>query len=395
MKKGKLVFTVLIVLAASLLSACVSIPLPGVDTSPSATPEGQPVVVVNSPQSGDTVPAGGEVVVFSTTVDVVGIARVELAVNEQVVNTASSPQTGGQTQMLAQQAWVPPAPGSYNLSVTAYRSDGTASEPVTIALEVTEPPPGVEAGGTNRTGTGSGLGVQPPPGMTPIVGVSVETPTGTPPSTLTLTANALTATSTVTPTVTETSLYTATATATLRFTPTYTPTTVNGLAPTATQTGTPTPTYTPTNTQPGPTFTPSFTPSYTPTTQNAAPVAPEDARFNSPLNITLDSTVSVTDFVSYPGGDREDRVAWDITGMNPNPSLSGGQARLIIAVSCFGTGTQNIQLFTGGQTYSCGQTIVDREVTADSRTGSVVITAVAGEGTYVQWVLTGTATRAN
>lgn len=168
--------------------------------------------------------------------------------------------------------------------------------------------------------------------------------------------------------------------------------------PTATNTPTSTPTHTPTNT---PTSTPTHTPTtalaptFTPTVQNEVPVAPEDARFNAPLNIPLDSTASVTDFVSYPGGDREDRVAWDITGMNPNPSLSGGQARLLISVSCFGTGTQNVQFFTGGQTYSCGQTIVDREVTADSRTGSVVITAVAGEGTYVQWVLTGTATRTN
>lgn len=55
----------------------------------------------------------------------------------------------------------------------------------------------------------------------------------------------------------------------------------------------------------------------------------------------------------------------------------------------------NIQFFTGGQTYSCGQTIVDREVTFDSRTGQVTITAVGGTGTYVQWVLTGTATRTN
>jgi hypothetical protein len=88
-------------------------------------------------------------------------------------------------------------------------------------------------------------------------------------------------------------------------------------------------------------------------------------------------------------------VRWDITGMNPNAVLSGGRARLIITASCFGIGTQHIQFVTGGQTYSCGQTIVDREVTSDSRTGSVVITAVGGQNTYVQWVLTGTATRTN
>lgn len=154
-----------------------------------------------------------------------------------------------------------------------------------------------------------------------------------------------------------------------------------------------TPSYTPTTQQQQATAT--FTPSYTPTTQPAPQIAPEDARFNNPLNIPLDNTTSVLDFVSYPGGDTEDRVRWDITGMNNNSSLPGGKARLVISASCFGEGTENIQFFTGGQTYSCGQTIVDTEVTSASKTGSVVITAVGGNNTYVQWVLTGTATRVN
>ena len=88
-------------------------------------------------------------------------------------------------------------------------------------------------------------------------------------------------------------------------------------------------------------------------------------------------------------------MRWDISGMNPNASQSGGRARLVIAASCFGQNTDQVQFFTGGQTYSCGQTLVDREVTYDSRTGSIVITAVGGTNTYVQWVLTGTATRLN
>ena len=167
-------------------------------------------------------------------------------------------------------------------------------------------------------------------------------------------------------------------------------------------TATYTPSYTPTaiqqqeqqqEQQQQPTAT--YTPSYTPTTPPAAQIAPEDARFNNPLNIQLDSTASVLDFVSYPGGDNEDRVRWDIIGMNNNSSLSGGRARLVISVTCFGEGTDQVQFFTGGQTYFCGSTIVDQEVTANSKTGSVVITAVGGQGTYVQWVLTGTATRVN
>lgn len=122
-------------------------------------------------------------------------------------------------------------------------------------------------------------------------------------------------------------------------------------------------------------------------------VAPEDARFNSPLEIPLDSTNSVTDFVSYPNGDTEDRVRFSVTGLNPNVALPGGAADLIITTSCFGTGTEYIVFSTGGRTYSCGQTIVQQLATFDSNTGSIVIQATGGSNTYVQWVLTGTATR--
>jgi len=173
------------------------------------------------------------------------------------------------------------------------------------------------------------------------------------------------------------------------------PTPTSSFTPTATTAASPTftPSYTPTSTTAPP--TPTYTPSYTPTTPPAPATAPPDANFNNPLNLQLDTTGSVTEFVSYPGGDTQDRVRWDIIGMNQNPSLSGGRARLTLAVSCFGTGIQNVTFFTGGQTFTCGQTIVDREVTYDSRTGQVTITATGGEATYVQWVLTGTAVRVN
>jgi uncharacterized protein YraI len=185
----------------------------------------------------------------------------------------------------------------------------------------------------------------------------------------------------------------------IQATPTYTSTPITGQQPvqaTPTYTAaaetqplqvTATHTYTPTTVQQQPTAT------HTPTAP--APVAPEDARFNSPLNIPLDSNASTTDFVSFPSGDTEDRVRWDITGMNPNLALPGGQARLVITANCFGTGTDQIRFSTGGRTYNCGDVIVNQNVTYDQRTGSVVITAVGGTNTYVQWVLSGTATRSN
>lgn len=212
-------------------------------------------------------------------------------------------------------------------------------------------------------------------------------------------APGLTATTTTTTTVTVTATgtqFTATPSATYTSTqpggPTATYTSTQPGAPTATYTYTPTYTVT-AQADLVPTFTATHTPTATSTATVAVPTAPPDA--NYVLNVALDSTASSTDFVSYPGGDTEDRLRWDVIGMNPNSALSGGRARLVIAASCFGTGTQYVQFSTGGATYTCGQTIVDREITYDQRTGSALITAFGGSNTYVQWVLTITVTRIN
>ncbi len=81
--------------------------------------------------------------------------------------------------------------------------------------------------------------------------------------------------------------------------------------------------------------------------------------------------------------------------MNPSPAFSGGRARLVLAVRCFGQGIGDIVFRTGRGSFVCGQTLVDKEVTADSDTGSIEIEATGGDCTYVQWVITGTATRVN
>lgn len=222
------------------------------------------------------------------------------------------------------------------------------------------------------------------PTIAPLLITATASPT--PSATATIVTN--------TPTASATLAAASTVAATSSATASATPPADGTIAPTLAGTATappPTvaPTHTATATIPPPTVAPTSTATVAP------PTAPPDANFNSPLNIPLDSTVSSTDFVSYPSGDTEDRVRYDIVGMNPNAALSGGQARLIISASCFGTGTQNLQFSVGGQTFACGQTIVDQTVTYDSRTGTVTITAVGGANTYVQWVLTATATRTN
>lgn len=483
MNSKQAIAIVMLVLITSTAAACDVLPQADEESTATsketATRSGVPVVVIDSPPSGAAAGVGQAIFIQSTATDEVGVARVDLSVDDTVVRSDSPPDAAAPPQFSLLQAWTPDAAGQVTVRVIAYREDGTASEPASILIEVSEEPPegGVAAGAAAVVGASSvttgdddeapacaiisttalavrdgpgpdyaalgqlemaqqaiatgqlvdgswwqidyegGMGWVSAPYTYPGEGCDalliVEAPAGggaTTTTTLTATTGGPTPTYTYTPggpTVTPTYTATVTATATqtytpggptvtptYTYTPTYTPTTTN--TPTATRTGptaTYTPSYTPTATLAGPTAT--YTPSYTPTTQPAAQVAPADANFNAPLTIPLDNTASVIDFVSYPGGDTEDRVRWDITGMNPNSALSGGRAQLTISASCFGSGIENVQFFTGGQTFSCGQTIVDQEVTADSRTGQVTITAVGGSGTYVQWVLTGTATRVN
>lgn len=424
-----------LVVAAWLMAAC---NLPGVGgDDPTVTPtpieedQGKPGVVIDSPPSGSTAAMGEEVFVQSTSTDTVGITRVDLQVDGTVVRSDNTPEETPQPQFSLLQAWTA-APGDHTLSVIAYRADGTASDPASVTITVSEEPVAeVEESPTCTAKANTKLNVRQGPGV--VYGVIGQLQLGqevnvtgkladnswwqidfngapgwvSAPYTYPGGDCGAVAVAQAPPAPAGgqsgggSSAHTATPDPAYSPTPSYTP---GGPTPTYTYTytpGGPTPTYTYTptytSTPGGPTavHTATFTPSYTPTTQPAAQQAPPDSNFNAPLNIPLDNTASVLDFVSYPGGDTEDRVRWDITGMNPNASLSGGKARLIIAVSCFGTGIEYVQVFTGGQTYSCGDTIVDKEVTYDSRTGQVTITAIGGSETYVQWVLTGTATRTN
>lgn len=154
------------------------------------------------------------------------------------------------------------------------------------------------------------------------------------------------------------------------------------------------PTATFTATQPGaPTATPTQPLAPTNTATVAAPTAPPDS--NYALTVPLDSTVSITDFVSYPGGDVEDVVSYDTSGLNPNSALPGGIATMTFSFSCFGTGTQFINFRVDGNDRPCGGTYTRNAVNADSDTGAVRIQATGGANTYVQWVVTVTLTRDN
>lgn len=135
---------------------------------------------------------------------------------------------------------------------------------------------------------------------------------------------------------------------------------------------------TPAATATGPTSTPSAT--------SGGPAAPPDSDFNITLDMNGNTNGFFESSVSYPNGDTEDRIFYNVTGLNSNQSLPGGQATIFFTVSCDGTGSQHIQFINRGQTYGCGNTW-SHTATFDSNSGNVTIRAVGGTDTYVNWSL--------
>jgi hypothetical protein len=147
--------------------------------------------------------------------------------------------------------------------------------------------------------------------------------------------------------------------------------------------------YPPPNTPP----TAIPTPTETPTPVQPPEASPDDSS-NGVLAVPLDGQAQASDLVSYPDGDTEDVVVYDVSGLDTDPTAPGGRANLQIDLLCSGMGAEYIQFVIDGQTYTCGQRFT-REVTFGSRTGSVRIKATGGTGTYVQWTLAGQAPRVN
>lgn len=97
--------------------------------------EGAPSITITSPASGASVAVGEEVQIVSTAFADAGIARVELSVNGQVVRS-DTPPSGNPTTFSVAQAWTPMVEGDVTISVVAYDTNGQASEPATIMIQV-------------------------------------------------------------------------------------------------------------------------------------------------------------------------------------------------------------------------------------------------------------------
>ncbi len=124
----------IILLSACNLRARSSLPASGAATN---TPAGPPEVIINSPSDGDEFVVGEEILVSVAASDSIGVNRVQLFVDNQIVRTVSSESLQGDLSLQAILNYVPQAAdlGSINLRVLAYRDTvvGAADE-ITVVV---------------------------------------------------------------------------------------------------------------------------------------------------------------------------------------------------------------------------------------------------------------------
>ena len=124
------------------LSACnLSSTGGGAETVGTATAASSlPVVTILSPTDGTQVPNNQQILVSANANDPIGITRVQLFANGNIVKTVSSETPGGDTNLNVLLDYTPTADGTLNLQVIAYRG-AVASDPAQITLTVVENTP--------------------------------------------------------------------------------------------------------------------------------------------------------------------------------------------------------------------------------------------------------------
>lgn len=118
------------------------------------------------------------------------------------------------------------------------------------------------------------------------------------------------------------------------------------------------------------------------------PVAPEDKGYHLTVIADGGDEVSLSDAVSYPGGDTEDVISYSVDRRFELGWLE-------IRAFCDGEGEDSIEFHHSyrGETFNCDPTgvlVAERLVGPDiPGYGTLTITALGGEGTYVEWILEG------
>ncbi len=334
---------------AAVIAACAGGAPAGSGTASEGAVAGPPQVVIQSPPANAQVALGEAVDVVATAVDAIGVGRIDLKVNDSTISSAETPP-GGLTSFSAVHVWTPSTAGPTTLTVVAYRADGAPSEPVSIPVLV------LPAGATAVPYPTFG-GAVPQYRASAVPGNYAEPTYKANPSYGTNPTYGVDPTYGAEPTYGATPTYAVGATPTYRADPTYT----------AAPTDTASPTY---------------------TTAPTGSLAPIDGNFN--FAVPFNGAKELSDYVSYPGGDVEDRIAYSVSGMSQTPPQNN--AHLIVFATCEGGGAQYLVFKVGTQEFHCGDKIIDRDVTFDSNTGAIRVFFAAGAGTaYVKWTLNGSA----
>lgn len=124
-------------------------------------------------------------------------------------------------------------------------------------------------------------------------------------------------------------------------------------------------------------------------TEAAQQVAPPDSAYFVEVDIK-GGQATLGDAVSYPDGDTEDEIFWDVVGFDSITTAGNLQ----VVITCTGDGTGNVTFFSSGSNYACGDTFT-QFVTNDSDSGLIRVTATSGDNTYVQYTLLFLGTPAN
>lgn len=132
----KSLFILLILVVASGCNLSTQPPTAEPLEVPSELPGGgKPVVQIASPESGDEVAVNTQIFVTANATDSVGVTRVQLIANNQVVKTVSSESPAGQKNFQVLLDYTPRQAGDVNLEVVAYRG-AIASEPAEVDITV-------------------------------------------------------------------------------------------------------------------------------------------------------------------------------------------------------------------------------------------------------------------
>ncbi len=136
----------LLILIVLVLSGCNLSSQPPTDEPldvPTADAGGRPIVIIDSPNDGAEVAAGTQVFVTATATDAVGVTRMQLIANNQIVKTVSSESAAGQRNFQVILDYTPRQEGDVNLQVVAYRG-AIASDPAVVNIKVKSPQAQIE-----------------------------------------------------------------------------------------------------------------------------------------------------------------------------------------------------------------------------------------------------------